>query len=227
MIDKQKFIIDIQQKLKIKFFNTKLLLDALTHKSYAIEQRLEFFNERLEFLGDSILSAVVVEYLYTKYPQCDEGKLSRMKSQIVSKAGLVTWSNKIGLGRYVLLSQGEESSGGRKRESICANVLEALIGAIYLDQGFEKIRQFILVYLSKLRKIVDTDYKSRLQELVQKKFKTTPEYRTVKETGPDHNKRFTIAVHVSNKKYEEGSGRSKKEAEQSAARAALKHLKHA
>ncbi|MFH1379477.1 MAG: ribonuclease III [bacterium] len=224
MTDHQKLIDDIQKKLNIKFFNSKILLNALTHKSYAIEQRTDCFNERLEFLGDSILSAVVVEYLYNKYPTFDEGKLSRMKSQIVSKASLVTWSHKIGLSRFLLLSQGEESSGGRKRESICANVLEALIGALYLDQGYEVIRQFILKYLSKMKRIIDTDYKSKLQEIAQKKFRTTPDYCIVQETGPDHNKLFKIEVKVNNKKYGTGSGRSKKEAEQSSAHSALKKL---
>ncbi|MBD3271783.1 MAG: ribonuclease III [Elusimicrobia bacterium] len=217
-----------EEALNIHFINKQLLLHALVHKSYAIEHKLPFFNERLEFLGDSILSAVVAEYLYTKYPHDDEGKLSRIKSQLVSKTSLVSWSTALRLNRFVLLSQGEESSGGRKRESISANVLEAFIGALYLDQGYEITHRFIIQYLSKMKRFIDTDYKSRLQEIVQQNSKSTPVYRMLQETGPDHNKRFKIAVHVNGKKMGSGTGRSKKEAEQIAARAALKkvHSKH-
>lgn len=222
MNDHREILKKIQDELHIKFINKDLLLNALTHKSYAIEKKMKYFNERLEFLGDSIISSIVAEFLYNRYPQYDEGKLSRMKSYLVSRVSLVHWAKRIRIGKYILLSRNEESSGGKKRASLLANVFEALIGALYLDRGYEVTRSFILQFLSKLRRVVDIDYKSKLQEIIQQKLKNTPDYRIVQETGPDHNKVFKIEVLVKKRRLGVGSGKSKKEAEQAAAHSALK-----
>lgn len=222
MNDHREILKEIQDELHIKFINKDLLLNALTHKSYAIEKKMKYFNERLEFLGDSIISSIVAEFLYSRYPQYDEGKLSRMKSYLVSRVSLVHWAKRIRIGKYILLSRNEESSGGKKRASLLANVFEALIGALYLDRGYEVTRSFILQFLSKLRRVVDIDYKSKLQEIIQQKLKNTPDYRIVQETGPDHNKVFKIEVLVKKRRLGVGSGKSKKEAEQAAAHSALK-----
>lgn len=222
MNDHREILKEIQDELHIKFINKDLLLNALTHKSYAIEKKMKYFNERLEFLGDSIISSIVAEFLYNRYPQYDEGKLSRMKSYLVSRVSLVHWAKRIRIGKYILLSRNEESSGGKKRASLLANVFEALIGALYLDRGYEVTRCFILQFLSKLRRVVDIDYKSKLQEIIQQKLKNTPDYRIVQETGPDHNKVFKIEVLVKKRRLGVGSGKSKKEAEQAAAHSALK-----
>lgn len=224
MNDHREILKEIQDELHIQFINKDLLLNALTHKSYAIEKKMKYFNERLEFLGDSIISSIVAEFLYNRYPQYDEGKLSRMKSYLVSRVSLVHWAQRIRIGKYILLSRNEESSGGKKRASLLANVFEALIGALYLDRGFEVTRCFILQFLSKLRRVVDIDYKSKLQEIIQQKLKNTPDYRIVQETGPDHNKVFKIEVLVKKKRLGVGSGKSKKEAEQAAAHSALKTI---
>lgn len=224
MNDHREILKEIQDELHIQFINKDLLLNALTHKSYAIEKKMKYFNERLEFLGDSIISSIVAEFLYNRYPQYDEGKLSRMKSYLVSRVSLVHWAQRIRIGKYILLSRNEESSGGKKRASLLANVFEALIGALYLDRGYEVTRCFILQFLSKLRRVVDIDYKSKLQEIIQQKLKNTPDYRIVQETGPDHNKVFKIEVLVKKKRLGVGSGKSKKEAEQAAAHSALKTI---
>lgn len=214
-----------EKKTKISFKNDKLLEEAFTHKSYAIEKDKKLNNERLEFLGDSIISAVVAYYLFEKYPKDDEGKLSKMKSQIVSRNSLSQWAEEMELGEYLLLSQGEEATGGRKRQSLLGNVYEALVGAIFLDDGFEQAQKFVYRQLKKKRRIVETDFKSRLQELVQKKYKSPPIYFVSNEEGPDHAKEFTLEVRVNKKVLGTGTGRSKKEAEQRAAREALKKNK--
>lgn len=215
-----------EKKLKIKFKSSALLEEALTHKSYAIEHIQPTCNERLEFLGDSIISAVVAQFLYKKFPNVDEGRLSKMKSQIVSRINLSQWADELELGQFLFLSQGEEATGGRNRESLIGNAYEAVVGAIFLDQGFETAQEFILRQLSKKKRIVETDYKSRLQELVQKKYKIPPTYTVVKEQGPDHEKKFTLDVRIQKKILGTGEGRSKKEAEQQAAKEALKFIRN-
>ncbi|MBI3292285.1 MAG: ribonuclease III [Elusimicrobia bacterium] len=212
----------LEKAIGIRFANQALLEEALTHKSYAMEHSSERFNERLEFLGDSVLATVVAEYLYLRYPKDDEGKLSKMKSLLVAKPSLVVWAKELKLGQYVRLSQGEEHTGGRERASLLANTLEALLGAIYLQSGYDAARQFILKWLRKKRRFVETDHKSRLQELIQRREKTPPEYRLLREVGPDHDKTFEIEVRVHRQRLGRGIGKSKKEAEQSAARDALR-----
>jgi len=214
-----------EKKLRIKFKNSKLLMEAFTHKSYAIEHGLTADNERMEFLGDSIISAVVAHFLFKRYPAVNEGHLSRVKSQIVSRASLSQWGQDLNLGEYLFLSQGEEATGGRTRESLLGNVYESLVGAIFLDQGFSRAQRFIMRHLAKKKRIVETDFKSRLQEMIQKKYKAPPSYLVTKETGPDHAKIFSLEVRMNKKVLGTGEGRSKKEAEQMAAKEALKKLK--
>lgn len=214
-----------EKKFRIKFKNGRLLEEAFTHKSYAIEHGKLADNERLEFLGDSIISSVVAHYLYKRFPDVDEGQLSKMKSQIVSRANLSQWANDMDLGRYLLLSQGEEATGGRLRDSLLGNAYESLIGALFLDQGFQKAQRFIMRQLAKRKRIIETDFKSKLQEIVQKKYKIPPSYSVVGETGPDHAKIFELEVKINKKLLGCGQGRSKKEAEQMAAKEALKVIK--
>jgi len=214
-----------EKKIRLKFKEGRLLEEAFTHKSYAIEQGLSYNNERLEFLGDSIISAVVAHYLFKRFSDVDEGKLSKMKSQIVSRINLTTWAEDLDLGKYLLLSQGEEATGGRERDSLLGNVYESLVGAIFLDQGFPRAQRFIMRQLAKKKRIIESDFKSKLQEMVQKKFKIPPTYVVIAEQGPDHAKKFTLEVRIHKKVLGQGEGRSKKEAEQCAAKEALKNLK--
>lgn len=216
----------LEKKIRIRFRNRKLLEEAFTHKSYAIENGGGICNERLEFLGDSVIAAAVAHFLFDRFPLVDEGRLSKMKSQIVSRNNLSVWAEELKLGDFLFLSQGEEATGGRSRESLLGNVYEALVGAIFLDQGFETAQKFILKHLSKRKRIIETDYKSRLQELVQKKYKITPTYVVINESGPDHAKQFTLEVRLHKKVLGVGEGRSKKEAEQEAAREALKAFRN-
>lgn len=215
----------IEKKIRVKFQNQKLLEEAFTHKSYSIEHNVPTCNERLEFLGDSIISAVVAHWLFKKFPNVDEGKLSKMKSQIVSRNNLSMWADALDLGEYLFLSQGEEATGGRKRESLLGNVYEALVGAIFLDQGFLPAQRYILRHLSKKKRIVENDFKSKLQEIIQKKYKSPPAYIVIGETGPDHEKKFSLEVRIKQRLLGSGEGRSKKEAEQMAAKEALKLLR--
>ena len=215
----------LERKIKFKFNNKALLEEALTHKSYAMEKGGVPFNERLEFLGDSVFNTAIAAFLYERYPDVDEGRLSKLKSQLVARASLLAWGRELKIGNFLKLSESEEMTGGRERESLTANVMEALIGAMFLDQGFEPAREFILSHYAKKKRIIETDYKSRLQELIQKKYKIPPTYTVVGETGPDHEKIFEIEVRIKKKALGKGEGKSKKEAEQDAAHFALKKLK--
>lgn len=216
----------LERKIRIRFKNKRFLEEALTHKSFAMEREAMSFNERLEFLGDAVLSTVVAHYLFKRFPDVDEGRLSKLKSQLVSRGSLFVWSSELGLGRYLRMSPGEEATGGRERESLVGNVYEALIGAIFLDQGFPAAQRFVVRQLAKLKRIVETDFKSRLQEMIQKRYKTPPEYRVVAESGPDHDKTFRIEVRIKKKSLGRGEGKSKKEAEQAAAKEALKKIRN-
>lgn len=214
----------LEKAIGYKFHNTDLLKKALTHKSYAAEIGDMQYNERLEFLGDSILGASVVDFLYHKYPDQNEGRLSQLKSQIVSRQTLSRWAKEIKLGNYMYISRGEDAAGGRKRDSLLSNTLEALIASIYLDAGFLPAKKFILSYLTRQRRLVVNDTKSKLQEFIQSKHKTLPDYKVIKESGPDHDKIFEIGVFLRKNLLGVGKGHSKKEAEQVAARLALRHL---
>ncbi len=222
---------EFQRKLGIHFASQNLLRKALTHRSYlqGNGDNVELSNERLEFLGDSVLELIVNEHLYKSYPGKREGDLTKMKSLLVSRSVLARRARTMDLGDYVLLSDAEEDAGGRRRASILADTYEAVLGAIYLDCGFEAARLFVMSNLLSgaeaiLADRAHTNYKNILQELVQAEYKTHPRYRTSSEEGPDHEKVFTVEVNVHGKAFGEGRGPNKKQAEQEAARSALLRL---
>lgn len=215
---------ELQKKIKIKFKNPALLEIALTHKSYAIENNINEYNERMEFLGDAILSTATAVYLYQKYSKSDEGKLSKIKSSAVSKTSLYPIAKKLELGRFVKISKSEETTGGREKESILANTLEAIIGAVFLDSGYKTAEKFIHKLLDN-QKLSPSDFKSDLQEIIQSKYKMIPVYKVIEEKGPDHDKIFKIAVNIEKKQLGVGSGKSKKEAQQNAAKNALEKIR--
>ena len=218
----------IEKIIGYEFKNKALLEQAFTHSSYAHDKNSESY-ERLEFLGDSVLGFVTACFLFHAEPPLAEGIMSRTRSELVCEQALYRVASSLGFGELLRLSRGEELSGGRERVSILADSVEALIAAIYLDAGLEKAREFIFRFV--LPETVDLhegrpyDYKSTLQELVQKNPESHIEYRLVKETGPDHDKRFVFCVLVNGKVCGQGEGRTKKEAEQNAAAAALENLK--
>ncbi len=217
-----------QKNIKTTFKNKDLLKQAFIHRSYINENKqlkLEH-NERLEFLGDAVLELVVTDYLFGKYETKPEGELTAFRSSLVNANTLAIAAEKIGMNDLLLLSRGEAKDTGRARLYILANTFEAVIGAIYLDQGYDAARDFIGSQLFNLiediiEKRLFIDSKSLFQEKAQEKLGATPLYKTVRETGPDHNKQFTIGLFVNDEKIIEGSGKSKQEAEQEAARKAL------
>ena len=220
---------DLEAALGYKFQNITLLQNALTHSSYANERwhNSLLSNERLEFLGDSILGRVVADYLYKHFPDRPEGELTRMRADMVCETSLAEIANRLDLGKHLLLGHGEERFGGRNRASILADAVESVIAASFLDGGMAAaagiIDRFVLcdVPVSKLHNM---DYKTALQELVQQKRNQNLCYRLVGESGPDHDKKFTAQVLLNDRIIGEGIGSSKKRAEQDAARAALKNL---
>ncbi len=210
-----------------RFSSVNLLKEALSHRSYASESGNSVCNERLEFLGDSVLSTVVAHRLYQEYSQEDEGHLSKRKSRIVSRLSLARWAARINLGAYLYLGVGEEQSGGRARPSLLGNALEALIGAIYLDGGYASAEKFIhrLLEIGQESSEGEFDYKSELQEYAQKKSRMMPVYQVTKMVGPDHDKTFEVTVLIGETIRGYGHGKNKKAAEQNAAREALKLIK--
>lgn len=221
----------LEEKLGYKFNNRELLRTALTHSSYANEKHSGNTQsyERLEFLGDSILGLVTAEFLYAHEPQLPEGRMTRLRAELVCEASLHKTALKLDIGRCMRLGRGEEHTGGRQRPSILADMVEAIIAAMYLDCGMEQSRKFILENILKDAEISDThrsaDYKTELQELVQRKSNQHISYELTGESGPDHNKTFTFTVSINGEVSGEGSGRTKKEAEQMAAKQALERLK--
>ena len=215
----------LQEAIEYQFNNLEVLMIALTHKSYAAESGIQIYNERMEFLGDSILSAIVAESLYYRYSDETEGKLSQLKSQIVSSQNLSEWAKEIKLGDFVLLGKSEDTTEARQREGLLCDAFEALVCAVYLDGGFENAKKFVLKFLDKQQDIVITDYKSRLQEAVQSEYKILPKYKILRERGPDHDKNFEVAVYVKDQLLGKGVGHSKKEAQQEAALKALENIK--
>lgn len=223
---------NLEEKINISFKDKNLLDLAFVHKSYVNEhkEKRQEFNERLEFLGDAVLELVVTDFLYKNYPTESEGVLTNWRSALVKGKHLAEISNELNLGVYLYLSRGEEKSGGRKKNYILANTLEALIGAIYLDQGYKEahsfIDQFILKRLEQiLTKGLHIDAKSKFQEISQELLSITPEYKLIKEEGPDHNKIFTMAAYIGEEMIASGEGSSKQKAEQEAAKEALKTKK--
>ena len=221
---------DLEAALGYKFQNITLLQNALTHSSYANERwhNSLLSNERLEFLGDSILGMVVAEYLFKQFPDRPEGELTRMRADMVCETSLAVIAGRLNLGEYLLLGHGEERFGGRNRASILADAVESVIAASFLDGGMEAARgiieRFVLCNVP-ATKLQNMDYKTSLQELVQQKRNQVLCYRLVGESGPDHDKIFTAQVLLNDQIVGEGSGSSKKRAEQDAARVALEKLK--
>jgi ribonuclease-3 len=218
----KRFIIE----LGLKVNNNELICNALIHPSFAQEKNTFQNNQRLEFLGDAVLDFVVAEYLYIFYPEKAEGELTQIRAKVVCEKALSEMALNINLGKYILLGKGEELSGGRKRKSILADTVEALIGAIYLDSGLEAARSFILKYLKGYIENAAAgayqDYKSKLQEMVQAKKKENVTYKILDETGPAHARVFFSGVFYRNNLLASGAGNSKKESEQNAAEKVLK-----
>lgn len=219
-------ISDLEKAIGYRFNNISLLQNALAHSSYANERwhNSLMSNERLEFLGDSILGMTVADHLYRNFPDRPEGELTRMRADMVCEKTLAAVANQIGLGQHLLLGHGEERFGGRNRESILADAVESIIAACYLDGGFESaaafIRSFILCHVP-VKQLQNVDYKTKLQELVQRKKNQVIVYTLVGESGPDHEKSFLVEVSINDHVVGRGSGRSKKRAEQDAARVAI------
>lgn len=215
--------------MKNQFKNQKLYLQSLTHRSWVNENdKSRGTNERLEFLGDAILEFVVSKEIYDRFPNEEEGYLTALRSNLVNTKNLSVVAEKLNLGKEIFLSKGEEDGGGRKNSSLLADTVEAIIGALYLDQGIEKAKEFIdtniLIDVDEKSKLPLKDPKSLLQEKVQAKNLSAPKYQVVSEEGPDHNKLFEIEVVVNGEPVAKGKGKSKSEAEQDAASNALTNM---
>ena len=220
---------DLEAAIGYKFQNIQLLQNALTHSSYANERwhNSLLSNERLEFLGDSVLGMLVAEYLFKTFPDRPEGELTRMRADMVCEHTLATVANKIGLGEHLLLGHGEERLGGRSRESILADATESVIAACFLDGGLAAAEQFVKRYILvevPVSRPNNMDYKTALQELVQQKKNQVLSYALVGQSGPDHDKQFDVEVSLNGNVVGSGSGRSKKRAEQMAAKSAMEKL---
>lgn len=228
MKESKKFL-ELEKKIGYKFENFDLLVNAMTHSSYANEHHISYTgnNERLEFLGDAVLEVTSSEFLFHKYPDLPEGKLTKKRASMVCEPTLALCAREIPLGDYLLLGKGEEATGGRKRDSIVSDAMEALIGAIYLDGGFANAKEFInrFVLNDIENKQLFYDSKTTLQEIVQGQFEEDVRYVLVKEEGPDHNKSFYVEAILGEKVLGQGCGHTKKAAEQQAAYCAIKKLK--
>jgi len=223
----------LEKKININFKNKRLLDQSLAHRSY-LNEHPEFklgSNERLEFLGDAVLEFISSLLLFKKLPNHPEGDLTNIRSCLVRTSTLAEIAKGLDLGSYLLLSKGEEDLGGRENQSLLANSIEALIGALFLDQGMDIAQKFVLKLIRpKLSEVIKAkkfkDPKSLFQEAIQAKKKITPQYEVVEESGPDHNKTFTVALLIEDKLQAKGKGKSKQEAEESAAKAALEKLEN-
>lgn len=216
----------LEERLGYKFNNINLLKNALTHSSYANEVRDGFSsNERLEFLGDSVLSIVVSDYIYKHYPNMPEGELTKLRASLVCEKSLCAFSRELELGNYLMLGKGEKKGGGRERDSILADAFEAVLAAIYLDGGMEPARRHVMNFV--LRELQHTDdevfkdYKTALQEIIQRNPEEAVSYILTGESGPDHDKEFTVEVRLNSNVIGRGTGKNKKRAEQMAAKEAL------
>jgi ribonuclease III len=225
----QKDVSEFEELIKIQFKDKSLIRQALTHRSYINEHRGSKLghNERLEFLGDAVLELVITDFLYNKYPSKSEGDLTAIRSALVNADTCAKVAEELNVNDYLILSRGESKDTGRARQYILANALEAIIGAIYIDQDYGAAKDFIMKYVAPLtEKIVAeelwVDAKSKFQEKAQEIMSITPSYKTLKEVGPDHDKTFTVGVYLRDALIAEGEGESKQEAEQKAARAASK-----
>ena len=220
---------ELENAIGYRFKNISLLQNALAHSSYANERwhNSLMSNERLEFLGDSVLGMLVAEYLYRTFPDRPEGELTRMRADMVCERALAQIAHQIGLGEHLLLGKGEEQGGGRSRDSILADAVESVIAACFLDGGMEAAKQFVERFVLTrvpVTKLNNADYKTALQELVQQKKNQTIAYVLIGETGPDHDKQFTVELTINGQTVGQGIGTSKKRAEQDAARVAFQKL---
>lgn len=230
--EREKELKNLEKKIKYSFKNKNILNLSLTHSSYAYEKDNEnnTQNERLEFLGDAVLSLIVSNYIYYRYPKRPEGELAKIRASLVNKTILAKIAKNLDIGQYLLLGKGEELTGGRGRNSILANTVEAITGAIYLDKGIKEARKFIICQLEKDMELLEKDSKHNidsktlLQEITQEKFKVLPEYKVIRIKGPDHKRLYEIDVLIKDKVSGFGTGRSKKEAEQKAALMAIEKL---
>lgn len=222
---------EFQKKISYFFKNREILKKSLIHRSYGNEhwEYKKVNNERLELLGDAVLDLIVTEHLYKNFPESTEGELAKLKSMIVSEPVLAEISTELEVGKYLMLSKGEEMTGGRERESILGDAFEALLGAVYLDSGFKNVKDFAMIYLKdRIEHIEENenliDYKTILQEYSQRDYKRIPQYDVLEEIGPDHNKSFKVGVKIKNDIIGEGTGKNKKAAEQLAAKNACKKI---
>lgn len=217
---------EFEQVIQYQYKNKALMTEALTHSSYANEgKRMLRNNERLEFLGDSVLSVIVAEYLFLHFRHKPEGELTKLRASLVCEQSLFHFAEQINLGFYLRVGKGEEHTGGRKRPSILSDAFEAVIASIYLDGGLEEAQKFVLRFIPEHMDLAHnsemSDYKTALQEIIQKNREERVEYVLVNEAGPDHDKAFTVEVHLNSNVIGTGIGRSKKQAEQLAAKEAL------
>jgi len=215
----------LEDRINYSFKDKKLIIEALTHKSY----KQPYNNERLEFLGDAVLDLIVGQYLFERFPKHDEGKLSKMRASLVNEDGFTRLAEHIGLGDQLFLSNAEENNGGRTKPSLLSNAFEAIIGALYLEAGLDEARRISIKLLEEVHPDIslDTlfkDYKTTLQEMTQALYGSTPEYKLVGSHGPDHKKEFEIAVFIDGKEYARASGKSKKVAQQESAAIAIDML---
>lgn len=216
----------IEKKLGYKFKDRKILKTALTHSSFANETSVES-NERLEFLGDAVLGFIVARVLYDLFPDASEGKLSKMRSAIVSRMNFAHFARELKIDKQILLGKGEENTGGRKRQSNLAGAFEAVIGAIFIDGGYKKVYSIVSKLLKNClngKEEIFKDYKTKLQEVAQRQFKKVPKYKVILEEGPPHDKCFHVEVKLGRKSLGKGIGRNKKQAEQAAAKQGLESV---
>ncbi|AWY98166.1 MULTISPECIES: ribonuclease III [Blautia] len=225
-----KKLLELEKKIGYKFENFDLLVNALTHSSYANEHHIAYRgnNERLEFLGDAVLEVTSSEFLFRTYPELPEGELTKKRASLVCEPTLALCAREIPLGDYLLLGKGEEATGGRSRDSVVSDAMEALIGAIYLDGGFANAKEFIHKYILNdiENKQLFYDSKTTLQEIVQGRYEEDVHYVLIKEEGPDHNKSFYVEALLGERVLGQGCGHTKKAAEQQAAYCAIKKLKN-
>ncbi|MBD3794981.1 MAG: ribonuclease III [Epsilonproteobacteria bacterium] len=216
----------LEKELKYRFKESNLITEALTHKSY----KKSYNNERLEFLGDAVLDLIVGEYLFHKFPTEDEGILSKIRASLVNEKAFKKLAESINLGEYILISPAEENNDGRKKSSLLSNAFEAVIGAIYLESGLEVVRDIIIKLLENNYEKIDLnslskDFKTALQELTQAEYGVTPDYNLIRAFGPDHKKEFEIEIRLHGNFLSSAVGKSKKEAQQEAAKIALELFK--
>ncbi len=221
-----KKIEDLEKTLGYTFKDKKLIIEALTHKSY----KQPYDNERLEFLGDAVLDLVVGEYLFKKFSKSAEGNLSKIRASLVNETGFDKLARSLNLGKYIFMSNAEENNGGREKSSLLSNAFEAVMGAIYLESGLPVVNDIAVALIEKNHEEISLDYlfrdyKTTLQELTQARFGVTPEYKVIASRGPDHLKEFEVAVIIEDKEYARATGKSKKMAQQESAELAVELLK--